>query len=340
MIRPQARSLFRLFARALVFAVALAVLGASIAAELAQAQDRSQTQDALQHDRRVIDVHLHALPLSAFPSRADSLAGYERPASTEAVMRQTIDQLQRFGVTKAITSGTPELLAKYKEAAPDRIIRSLWVPIGLTGGDLQTYLDSLPVWHDEGRFQVIGEVLTQYSGIAPNDSSLDPLWSFAEREGVPVGVHAGPGVPDTLSGFPTESFRLRAGNPLAFEEVLAEHPDLKVYLMHAGYPQLDDMIALLNIYPQVYVGLGFLPIVLPQAEFRRYLEGLVRAGHADRILFGSDQQIWPQSYEASVEAIETADFLSEEQKQAIFYDNAARFFGLKTESGSESTDGS
>jgi hypothetical protein len=316
--------------RALLLTVLLALVAAKPVQAQDSTQDRSEAQNPSQQDRRIIDVHLHALPTEAFPPQADALVPYERPESAEAVMRQTLDQLQRFGVTKAVTSGPPELLARYKQAAPDRIIRSLWVPIGLTGDELDAYLDSLSVWHDEGRFQVIGEVLTQYSGLAPNDPSLNPLWSFAERTGVPVGTHAGPGVPDTLSGFPTESFRLQAGNPLAFEEVLAEHLDLKVYLMHAGYPQLDDMIALLNVYPQVYVDLGFLPIALPRAEFLRYLKGLVRAGHADRILFGSDQQIWPQSYEASVEAIENADFLSEAQKQAIFYKNVARLFDLES----------
>jgi predicted TIM-barrel fold metal-dependent hydrolase len=245
-------------------------------------------------------------------------------------MRRTVDQLERFNITTAITSGSPELLAKYKQAAPDRIIRSLWVPIGLTGDDLRTYLDSLSVWHEQGRFEVIGEVLTQYSGLAPNDPSLDSLWSFAEREGVPVGVHVGPGVPDTVSGF-SPQFRLRYGDPLDFEEVLAEHPDLKVYLMHAGYPQLDDMIALLNIYPQVYVDMAGLPLALPRAEVNRYLRGLVRAGHANRIMFGSDQQIWPQSIQKSIRVIETADFLTEAQKQDIFYDNAARFFGLESQ---------
>lgn len=53
---------------------------------------------------------------------------------------------------------------------------------------------------------------------------------------------------------------------------------------------------------------------------------MVRAGHADRVMFGSDQMIGPQSIESSVEAIESADFLTEKQKRAIFYDNAARFF--------------
>lgn len=303
----------------------LAFVLALFSAAPTQAQDGSQAED-----RRIIDVHLHALPLDAFPPGADSLVGYERPESAEAVMRQTIGQFERFGVEKAVTSGDPELLEKYKEAAPDRITRSLWVPIGLTGDSLRTYLDSLSHWHEEGRFQVIGEVLTQYSGLAPDDAILDPLWAFAEQEGVPVDIHVGPG------GGLTPEYRARYGDPLAMEEVLAEHPDLKVYLMHAGYPQLDDMIALLTNYPQVYAGIGALPFVLPRAEFHRYLEGLVRAGHADRIMFGSDQQIWPQSYEASVEAIENAGFLSEEQKQAIFYENAARFFGIGGESPGDS----
>lgn len=326
--RPSALALLR----ALTLAFAFGALGIGLFALPAQGQspsDQDGRPDA--QERQIIDVHLHALPTSTFPRRADSLVGYDRPETAQAVMKKTIDQLERFGVTTAVTSGTPELLDAYKQAAPDRILRSLWVPIGLTGDDLSSYLDSLSVWHEQGRFQVIGEVLTQYSGIAPNDAVLDPLWSFAEQEGILVGIHVGPGVPDTLSGFPTGPFRLQAGSPLAVEEVLAEYPNLKIYLMHAGYPQLDDMIAVLNIYPQVYVDLAGLPLAAPPAEFQRYLRGLVRAGHGDRIMFGSDQQIWPQSYEASVEAIENADFLTKEQRQDIFYDNAARFFGLESQ---------
>jgi len=170
-------------------------------------------------------------------------------------------------------------------------------------------------------------VLTQYSGLSPDDSILDPLWSFAERNEVPIGIHVGPTAPGTVSGSMPQ-YRIRHGDPLALEDVLAEHPDLKLYVMHAGYPRLDNMIALMTVYPQVHVELAGLPLFVPRAEIHRYLKGLVRAGFADRIMFGSDQQIWPQSYEEAIEVIESADFLTEEQKQDIFYDNAARFLGL------------
>lgn len=166
-----------------------------------------------------------------------------------------------------MTSGPQKLVDANKEADLDRVVRSLWIPIGLTSDEPRAYLDSPPSWYDQGRFQVIGEVLTQNSGLPPDDSILDPLWSFAERADVPVGIHMAP-------GFGSE-YRVRNGDPLTLEEVLAEHPDLRVYVTHAGYPQLDEMIGLLNTYPQVYAELSGLPLLLPRAEVHRYLRRLV-----------------------------------------------------------------
>lgn len=45
-------------------------------------------------------------------------------------------------------------------------------------------------------------------------------------------------------------------------------------------------------------------------------------------MFGSDQMIWPEAAGLAVEGIESASFLTEEQKGDIFYNNAVRFFRL------------
>jgi hypothetical protein len=45
-------------------------------------------------------------------------------------------------------------------------------------------------------------------------------------------------------------------------------------------------------------------------------------------MYGSDQMIWPEVIGETIEAIEDADFLSEEQKRDILYNNAARFLRL------------
>ena len=45
-------------------------------------------------------------------------------------------------------------------------------------------------------------------------------------------------------------------------------------------------------------------------------------------MFGSDQMQWPEVIDEAIEGIESAPFLSEEQKRDIFYNNAARFLRL------------
>jgi predicted TIM-barrel fold metal-dependent hydrolase len=48
----------------------------------------------------------------------------------------------------------------------------------------------------------------------------------------------------------------------------------------------------------------------------------------DRVMFGTDQMVWPGVIEPAIEAIESATFLTDEQKRQILYGNAARFLRL------------
>jgi uncharacterized protein len=74
--------------------------------------------------------------------------------------------------------------------------------------------------------------------------------------------------------------------------------------------------------------LGLISFVLPRAEFHRYLERLFQAGFGKRVMFGSDQMVWPQAIERAIEGVESAPSLSPDQKRDIFYGNAARFLRL------------
>jgi hypothetical protein len=91
---------------------------------------------------------------------------------------------------------------------------------------------------------------------------------------------------------------------------------------------LDDLLAVMWAHPQVYVGLGVISYALPRAEFHRYLRRIVEAGFGKRVMFGSDQMVWPDALEFAIESIESADFLTQEQKRDILYNNAARFLRL------------
>jgi hypothetical protein len=125
-----------------------------------------------------------------------------------------------------------------------------------------------------------------------------------------------------------EGYRARLHSALTMEEVLVRHPRLRVYLAHAGYPMIDDLLAVLYAHPQVHVDVGVIVYTQPRQAFYRYLERIVEAGFGNRVMFGSDQMVWPGVLERAIAVIEDAHFLSASQKRAILYDNAARFLRL------------
>jgi predicted TIM-barrel fold metal-dependent hydrolase len=151
---------------------------------------------------------------------------------------------------------------------------------------------------------------------------------LAEELDVPVGFHSGISAPNT----PYEccpKFRIGLGNPALLEEVLIRHPKLRVYLMHAGWPYLEDTVALMSVYPQVYADLSVINWIIPPEEFYAYLRALLRAGLGNRLMFGSDQMIWPEAIGRSIETVDRAPDVTAAVKRDIFYNNAVRFFRLK-----------
>ena len=91
------------------------------------------------------------------------------------------------------------------------------------------------------------------------------------------------------------------------------------------------MVAVLFSHPQVYVDIAGNDWAQPRPHFHGQLGRLVDAGFIKRIMWGSDQLVWPRAIEVAIETIETAPFLSAEQKRDIFSNNVARFLRLSQE---------
>jgi hypothetical protein len=247
------------------------------------------------------------------------------PTTDVEVMRQTIDVLRRRNIT-AVSSGLQ--LDRWMEAEPNRILPALGFDFGRkpvpTPEQVRRSLR-------EKRYRALAEVGIQYQGVSPSDAKFEPYLAVAEKMDVPVGIHIGTGPPGTRYLPPFPNYRARLGSPLLLEEALARHPRLRVWIMHAGWPMLDDLLAVLWAHPQVHVDVGVISWVLPRQEFHRYLQRIVEAGFAKRVMFGSDQMNWPGVIEPAIEAIESAPFLSERQKREILFENAARFLRLTPE---------
>jgi uncharacterized protein len=243
------------------------------------------------------------------------------PRTDAALMAETIAVLERRNII-GMLSGPPDRVQQWRKAAPDRFIPGLQFQIGRAGEDYTP--DAMRRLYAEGRFAVLAEVANQYVGIGPSDPRFDPYLALAEELDFPVGIHIGTGPP----GAPylgDNRYRAALHSPLTLEDALIRHPKTRVYIMHAGWPMIDDLVAVLWTHPQVYVDVGAIVFALPRAEFYQYLERIVKAGYAKRIMFGSDQMVWPGVIERSIQAIESAPFLSDAQKRDILYNNAARF---------------
>jgi predicted TIM-barrel fold metal-dependent hydrolase len=219
---------------------------------------------------------------------------------------------------------------RWQAAWPERVL----VGTGFNAAESAPDLALLRAAMEKRETVVLGEIGAQYEGLTLADPQFEPYLALAEELGLPVGVHTGLG-PQTAPYQGNRRFRTAFGNPQLIEDVLVRHPKLRLYLMHAGCPYLEQTIAIMAVYPQVYADLSVINWMIPRAAFHEYLRGLMRAGFGKRLMFGSDQMVWPDAIGMAIEGIESADFLSASEKRDIFYNNAARFLGLDGSTGAQ-----
>ncbi|HYI43730.1 MAG TPA: amidohydrolase family protein [Sphingomicrobium sp.] len=300
----------------------------------------------------IIDMHFHAMTADAMGPRAAICSPYEgwpireagrpieaylqdftvapeckvkfvAPETTEELVAANARVLEKYNIT-ALADGRDTTVAALSALVPGRIMQAS----AFGSGEKWPTPDELRAQHRAGKLKSLSEITIQYAGIAPTDPRFAPYWALAEELDIPVGIHMGPGPPGT-SYFATPKYRMALTDPLQLEEVLMKHPKLRVFVMHAGWPMADRMMALMYAHPQVYVETGVIDHAFPRAEFHRYLKQLVDAGFGKRVMFGSDQMVWPGAIEVAIANVESANFLTAEQKRDIFYNNAARFLRLK-----------
>ena len=275
-----------------------------------------------------IDMHQHALRVEDIPEGHTSyryaypgafVKDDATPRTDELLIQSTLDQMDKHGIVKGFLSGRLDVLYDWVSHAPERFIPSPHFNAVVDPPSIEM----LRREYDAGRLEAMGEISSQYAGIAPNDPILDPYFDLAEELDLPVLIH-------TLGiGARTPTFRSSLGNPLLLEEVLVKHTSLRLYVENAGWPFADEMIALMYMYPQVYVDVSTATWIIPRPPFYTHLKRLIDAELGDRIMFGSDQMRWPHTIGMAIESIESADFLTEGQKRDIFYNNACRFLRLE-----------
>lgn len=290
----------------------------------------------------VIDMHMHpsrGRPVSVeWTCPGDQIRTYPinpeeigcrhplRSASSEQdMLTQTLAEYRRFNVRHAVLGGPLELVNQWRAQAP-----TIFIP-GMDFTDVpRREVGQLRAIYKTGGFAAFAEIGSQYEGIRADDPQLELYWALAEELDIPVGIHLGMGVPDSpAAGLP--AYRASLTTPFQLEQVLVKHPRLRIYAMHYASPLVDEMIAMLSSYSNLYVDVAANDWNLPRAQFYAELKRLVDAGFSKRIMFGSDPGPFPTAIGAGIQSIEQAPFLTAEQKRDILYNNAARFLRLSKE---------
>lgn len=273
----------------------------------------------------IIDMHIHAFgeghPMFGM-THPPTLRGktYTGVKSAKEQKEKTLEKFRKHNIVKAVVTDGHLWL----DGTDDLILI----------GNADTETEALKEQFKENKLDVIAEISPFYSGRLANDPSVTPYFELAQELDIPVGFHVFPGgpnygfhiMPEMLGGM-----RVKNANPLQLEDVLVKFPKLKLYIMHGGWPYTEDVKALMYAHPNVYVDIAVLNWILPQEELNSYLRSLINAGFGDRILFGTDQMAWPETIDDAVASVNSVDFLTYAQKEAIFYNNAAKFLGLTDE---------
>jgi predicted TIM-barrel fold metal-dependent hydrolase len=82
--------------------------------------------------------------------------------------------------------------------------------------------------------------------------------------------------------------------------LLDNNPDTTFDLFHAGYPWMNDVLAMASERPNLLVDTCWLPIISPSAAVRFYSEYPEVAYRSDTLLWGGDNRHAEETYGAAL----------------------------------------
>lgn len=272
-------------------------------------------------------MHLHSYSDKDFGERENAVDFYGKKGSKNAEehRKETFAALKKLNVLKAVVSGNPESVDEWiaKDSTHSLIRGILMFNPDDYGFDSAKFEQLVK----EKKIEVFGEIAPYYSGGTLSDPGWKPYLRICERYNIPMAVHTGGGDPGGTYSWSPKA-RLALGDPYLIEDVLVEFPKLRIYLMHAGAEDWHEhALRLMAYYPQLYTDIAVMLWVEPNSQrtIKTFLRNAKEAGYLNRVMFGSDQMIWPYSIEKSIRFLNGLDFLTKKDKEDIFYNNAVRF---------------
>ncbi len=156
----------------------------------------------------------------------------------------------------------------------------------------------------------------------PADPKLYPIYEKCIEYNKPVIFHAGMSwEPNTL---------LKYANPVNFEEVAIEFPDLRLCLAHFGFPWVLETASLILKYENVYADTSMLYMDSPDDFFDQIFTKIMGISWVDnnlnnKVLFGSNSpRFRPRRIKQGLDSLS----LRPKTKAKILGENAMKFLNL------------
>ena len=156
-----------------------------------------------------------------------------------------------------------------------------------------------------------------------DDPLLAPLYEVCEEHNKPIMFHAGYSwEPDTPSKY---------SEPILFEDVAVNYPNLRFCLAHMGWPWWEETIMMLMKYPNVYADTSMVYMDSPRNYYSHLFSvnmnlNWLQNCFQDKVMFGSNNPRF--RHVRSLDGILNLP-LREDVKKAILGENAIRFLGLE-----------
>ncbi|MFT3681350.1 MAG: amidohydrolase family protein [Ferruginibacter sp.] len=280
---------------------------------------------------KVIDMHVHSYTNSDFGEREPASDYYGNKGSKDAALHRsaTFAAFKKFNVVKAMVSGNLQSVEEWVAKDSSHLITRGILMFAPTDDGMDSIKFEQLV--KDKKIEVFGEIAPYYSGGTLSDSAWQPYLRICEKYDIPVAVHTGGGDPGGTYSWAPKA-RLKFGDPYLIEDVLVQYPKLRIYMMHAGGEDWPEhAIRLMAYYPHLYTDLAVMLWVEPNTQryITEFLRNIKKAGYLDRVMFGSDQMIWPYAIEKSILFLNSLPFLTKKEKEDILYNNAAKFLRLK-----------
>jgi predicted TIM-barrel fold metal-dependent hydrolase len=204
----------------------------------------------------IIDIHTHAWNFPAdFSDDFIRQAGRARPG--QAVDLSATYEAYRAAApedTRTIVFGGKARLSGLwvdDNTVADYVARDARRLMGFLSVDptQQGWEREMRAGHEELGLRGI-KLLPMYAGFSPDDPMLEPLWQYAEKNGLPVLLHMG-------TTFIAQA-PLACTLPRLIEPVAVKHAGVKIILAHLGHPYEGECLVTIRKHENVFADVSAL----------------------------------------------------------------------------------